>query len=197
MLTFLLMEANDPKIRRYIKSIEYYFPVHGHSYLPPDRVFGRIEKELRKMPIIKSPAEYHAVYERHGKVYVYGDDWEVYDFKSLSDSIVKKNPKLAMMKNCVWAFTPGKNIGSVFVSDSFAGGRQRFDMIKKTCKNFPTRTPKLVKSVTHISIQKRDDVQKLLRFVSLTPLEAAFYEKELGKGCSSKRDEVERPIEAE
>lgn len=27
---------------------EYHFPIRGHSYLPADRVFGRIEKDIRR-----------------------------------------------------------------------------------------------------------------------------------------------------
>ena len=29
-------------------NIEYTFPVRGHSFLPADRVFGRIEQDIRK-----------------------------------------------------------------------------------------------------------------------------------------------------
>ena len=36
-----------------IQGIELFFPVAGYSFMPPDRVFGRIEKELKTTdPII-------------------------------------------------------------------------------------------------------------------------------------------------
>jgi hypothetical protein len=35
--------------------IEHYFPIRGHSFLPADRVFGRIEKVLRKTEVILLP----------------------------------------------------------------------------------------------------------------------------------------------
>ena len=28
--------------------IRHFFPIRGHSYMPPDRVFGRVEKEYRR-----------------------------------------------------------------------------------------------------------------------------------------------------
>lgn len=31
-----------------IKNIEVYFPITGHSYLPSDRVFGHIEREIKR-----------------------------------------------------------------------------------------------------------------------------------------------------
>jgi len=40
-------------------NILHFFPVRGHSYMPPDRVFGRIEKTFRKAESIVSPAEYY------------------------------------------------------------------------------------------------------------------------------------------
>jgi len=37
--------------------IQHFFPVRGHSYMPPDRVFGVIEKKMRKKESIVSPRE--------------------------------------------------------------------------------------------------------------------------------------------
>lgn len=36
----------------HIKEVEIIYPVTGHSFLPPDRVFGNIEKEFRKPEVI-------------------------------------------------------------------------------------------------------------------------------------------------
>lgn len=48
-----------------IHLVEVLFPVVGHSFLPPDRVFARIEKELRKIENIIQPKEYFDVVEKH------------------------------------------------------------------------------------------------------------------------------------
>ncbi|ROJ94849.1 hypothetical protein DPX16_8053 [Anabarilius grahami] len=48
-------------------SINYTFPVRGHSFLPPDRVFGRLEQEIKKDAILL-PSEYLEIMERHGNL---------------------------------------------------------------------------------------------------------------------------------
>lgn len=35
-----------------IKQIELVFPVVGHSYIPPDRVFAKIEKKVRRHEVV-------------------------------------------------------------------------------------------------------------------------------------------------
>ncbi|CAG4952202.1 unnamed protein product [Colias eurytheme] len=41
-----------------LKRVELIFPVTGHSFIPPDRVFGVTEKEIRKRNTIVQPNEY-------------------------------------------------------------------------------------------------------------------------------------------
>lgn len=52
-------------------SINYTFPVHGHSFLPPDRVFGCLEQEIKKKDAILLPSEYLKIMERQGNIHVY------------------------------------------------------------------------------------------------------------------------------
>lgn len=49
----------DPQ---HIKKLEVIFPVVGHSYLPPDRVFGNIEKVVRKRNTLVTPDEYYEIF---------------------------------------------------------------------------------------------------------------------------------------
>lgn len=48
----------------HIKEIEVIFPMVGHSFLPSDRVFGRIEKDIRKKYTIVDPDEYTRIFEK-------------------------------------------------------------------------------------------------------------------------------------
>lgn len=66
-----------------------HFPVRGHSYLPADRVFGRVEKMLKKHSIIHNPEEYHKYYRKVGRVRKVGKDWQLYDIKNLSTTYNK------------------------------------------------------------------------------------------------------------
>lgn len=45
------------------KTIQITFPVRGHSFLPADRVFGQVEKLLRKQPTIIHKTDYIDVYK--------------------------------------------------------------------------------------------------------------------------------------
>lgn len=63
-------------------SINYTFPVRGHSFLPPDRVFGRLGQEIKKKDAILLPSENLEIMERHGNVHVYWQHWQCYDFKA-------------------------------------------------------------------------------------------------------------------
>lgn len=52
-MLFLAVESSPN-----VKTIELVFPVTGHSFIPPDRVFGNIEKKIRKGEVITTPDEY-------------------------------------------------------------------------------------------------------------------------------------------
>ena len=43
------------------QTIRHTFQIRGHSYMAPDRVFGRIEKIFRKREAIITPEEYHDI----------------------------------------------------------------------------------------------------------------------------------------
>lgn len=76
--------------KKFFDDIELVFPVRGHSYLPCDRLFGRISKELRRMDTIYFPQEYHAVFSRHvDQVFVLGEHWCVRDFRSMTRATFK------------------------------------------------------------------------------------------------------------
>ena len=62
-ILFSFMKEAFPRI-----SAEYVFPIRGHSFLPVDRVFGRIEQQVQKKDTILMPEEYSAILHSHGNV---------------------------------------------------------------------------------------------------------------------------------
>ena len=66
---------------KYNVSFEHIFPVCGHSYMPADRAFGRVEKILKRKETILLPQEYYEAFEEVGNVMKHGIDWGVYYFK--------------------------------------------------------------------------------------------------------------------
>lgn len=64
-----------------IKEINIIFPMVGHSFLPPDRVFAKIEKEIKTMSVISDPHSYVEIFKKHGSVYYLTQDIDVLDWK--------------------------------------------------------------------------------------------------------------------
>ncbi len=70
--------------------IEYIFPVRNHSYMLADCAFGRVEQILKKQQEMLLPSEYYDSYKEVGSVYVFREDWDAYNYKTASDSLLKK-----------------------------------------------------------------------------------------------------------
>lgn len=82
-----LMQWLYSKSPAQVKEIHIFFPVRGHSFLPADRVFGRLEKELRKIPVITTKDGYHDIFKNHGNVRLLGNDWQLLEIKDLKENL--------------------------------------------------------------------------------------------------------------
>nr|CAH7750010.1 unnamed protein product [Callosobruchus chinensis] len=71
-----------------LKCIEIVFPIRGHSFLPSDRVFGTLERKLKKMPEITNPQTYIDLFKEHGAVYQL-KACSVKDWKSVAQDYLK------------------------------------------------------------------------------------------------------------
>lgn len=73
-----------------IKNIQLIFPVVGHSFIPPDRVFGIIEKDVRKREIIKNAEGYMDIIKNYSTIINLGKgDCKVYNWKDSLKTILK------------------------------------------------------------------------------------------------------------
>nr|CAH7728829.1 unnamed protein product [Callosobruchus chinensis] len=72
-----------------IEQVEIFFPVVGHSYIPPDRRFGNIEKTIKRKPEITSPQQYIQVLQKWGSVYRLGVDTPVFHWKTSVQNAMK------------------------------------------------------------------------------------------------------------
>lgn len=68
MLVYLLQYINNRK--QLFEEIKFVFPIKGHSYMPPHRVFGRIKREVRRKEIIQSPQGYCEIIRKFGRLKV-------------------------------------------------------------------------------------------------------------------------------
>lgn len=84
----------------HIKKVQLIFPIVGHSFLPPDRVFGLIERELKNQTIIiKKGQEYENIIKKYSKIMQLGEDWRIFDWKSACNEVVKKPGQLHFQFN--------------------------------------------------------------------------------------------------
>lgn len=102
ILIFMLMYWLSNRAPENIKGIKLFFPVAGHSYLPPDRVFGLIERDLKKIETIIQPKEYYNVFQKHGTVLKIDTDFHVFDWKTPSQTVMK------LPANWHFRFAPSK-----------------------------------------------------------------------------------------
>jgi hypothetical protein len=74
---------------KHTEVIELVFPIAGHSFIPPDRVFGNIEKEVTRMEVIIDPKEYTNIIGNHVIVAMLRSDCQVFDWKQTTKSNIK------------------------------------------------------------------------------------------------------------
>lgn len=79
---------------KHIQKVEFVFPVTGHSFLPPDRVFANIEKKLRKKDTIIDPEIYLNLFAEAGTVKRMGKDWEVLNWRDAAKDVLKSTNAL-------------------------------------------------------------------------------------------------------
>lgn len=72
-----------------IKRITIIFPVVGHSFLPPDRIFGNIERATRPLEVIAEPQTYFDIFQKYGTVLRLGKVFNFYDWKSNTKDVLK------------------------------------------------------------------------------------------------------------
>lgn len=73
----------------HISDVQMIFPVTGHSYIPPDRVFGQIEKKVRKRDTILSPDDYLEIIREFATIKIVGIDLPVYNIKRAMADVLK------------------------------------------------------------------------------------------------------------
>ena len=84
MFMYLIQEGT-------LKEVHLDFMVSGHSFLPCDRGFGRLEKVFKKQEVISCPNEYEYLIRTLTKTSVNNmDHSNLYDFKSLKKLVIHR-----------------------------------------------------------------------------------------------------------
>ena len=137
--------------------IKYFFPVRGHSFLPCDRAFGRIEREIKTHDIVSLPTEYIDMLKHHGRVRVYGEDWCSYDFKGEVRRHVKQARSFKLSEARVLSID-GDQLG---LRPTYNGEFSHYPVLKKG-GNWARFTPSALPTFNNVSMEKKNDVITLL-----------------------------------
>lgn len=182
-----------------IREIQLIFPVPGHSFIPPDRVFGRIEKELKKISTISSPEQYYKIFEKYGTVLKIGRDFNVYNWKAATGEIVRKpnNWHFQFSVSKRFIITRGKTPTADILVRGEPGYNTDVGIARKVLK--PNRkvaeiNPVQIAVGIPVKQTKRDDINKLLRlhygedWQTLPAL--LFYKNIIFADCETDNDNV-------
>lgn len=147
-----------------IKKIEIIFPVAGHSFMPPDRVFAKCEKEVKAKESIILPSEYIQIYEKHGTVIkLGGENCPVIDWKDISIQHLKPPGQWHFRFNDAKRFIFTKKNGIFIRGEHFYNSDTGIDktVVKKGKRLEKAILPVLEVGI-NVKVEKRKDVDKLL-----------------------------------
>lgn len=148
-----------------LKSIEIIFPVTGHSFLPADRVFALIEREVKKKEIIVNAQEYYTIFAKHSTVIDLGrGDTEIFDWRSATQAVFKVPGQWHFQFQQTKRFILQRSKQSVFVRGEQAYNSD-YGTAKNVCKkgkNVNSISPSLVRLGVPPKQLKLRDVNVLL-----------------------------------
>ncbi|KAF9413536.1 hypothetical protein HW555_008285 [Spodoptera exigua] len=147
-----------------IKSIEIIFPVTGHSFLPPDRVFALTEKQIRKMETILLPEDYMDVLKEHATVLRLGTDIPIFDFKTQSRNVLKSTQSFHFQITKCKRFIITLHRGAVKIRGemSYYSDTGVAKTINKRGQSFEKLNPEMLLNGVPVNEAKLIDVRKLL-----------------------------------
>lgn len=167
------------------------FPIPGHSYLPADRVFGRIEKLLRPHAEILTPAGYHSILQQQGQVFLYPSDWEMYDHKTVAESIITA-AAMKIRTTRRWLFRKGSR--KVKMSSTYGGPYEEYSPVKASV-SLSGRKPRLVPRTSYVSAAKKKDVLALLQLVKGSAEDKKIYDTLLAHTKENMKDDFSTATE--
>jgi len=157
-----------------LTKINHIFPVRGHSYMPPDRVFGRIEQVLRKKENIVSPNQYIEIFKNFCTVKEYNKDYKVYDFKNSAKTVLKTKTEFKSTDQKMYSYIKGKE--TIKISKTYSGLPETVEILKRKCRIRSMADHfELLPQKNHVKIAKQDDIRKLLKFFNIPEDAKQFY----------------------
>lgn len=161
MLCFWLIQKAPAEV----KELQITFPVVGHSFMPPDRTFGLIERSIKKKTTILTPKEYTDIIGQYSTVIHFGSECQVYDFKKECTNIMKKPGLWHFKFNACKRFIitrSNKNNALIRGEPNFVADVGEAKMVCKRGKSFTSMRPQTLTRGRPLKEAKIKDLQFLL-----------------------------------
>lgn len=148
-----------------VKYFEIIFPVTGHSFMPPDRVFGNVEKVIKKREVIIQPEEYCDIISSNATV-TNLRDIIMFDFKRATQEVFKPTAKWPFkITQCKrFVIKRSKISGNTLIRGElfyYSDTNKAFNVCK-TGKNTSMLQPTTISTRAPVTQAKITDVEKLL-----------------------------------
>lgn len=156
---------------RFNISFEWIFPVRGHSYMPPDRAFGRVEKFLKKVDTILTPEGYFTHFKKVGQVREISKDWNLFDWKCLASDILKSKQAFKISEAKRILIEPNRNLKVLL--NSYSGEYEEHNILKRG-KKFTNPKLEDLPLKSHVKNVKLSDVKKLIENIGINEGHEAF-----------------------
>lgn len=155
--------------------ILHFFPVRGHSYMAPDRVFGRLEKLYRRKENILSPKEYYDILEEHGTLKVLNKDWEIKNLKDSAQKVLKPKLPFKMSSQRVLRYTKENNHVNVSVKCTYFGDSVEVEVLRREPCHQTLLSSTVLPKKNMVSKEKKKDVSALLKYFKIPDDAKGFY----------------------
>lgn len=151
----LLMVVNSTK--NPFQSVKVAFPERGHSYLPPDQVFGRVEKVYTWQELIKMSDSCQHSGKAWCSVRIIYNHWKPYHFKMfVSNHFVKQ--KIPIISTKIWLFKGNKPY--VRCQGQYSSNAMRYDIRKRRSKALHTLRPKPLPPVSYLCWEIKSEFRR-------------------------------------
>ena len=169
-----MVRVANPQLR-----MDWYFPVRGHSFLPADRVFGRIEQEIRKKDCILLPAEYDEILSHHGTVLKYKEDWSVSQYREAANTNWSAGRGGLKISDCRVIRIANEK---VHAKETFSGNFIGYKVLKKG-RTWERIAVAPAGDISCVKEEKKTDVRALLKTLNPDETVFAFYEQCFERPC--------------
>lgn len=169
-----------------VKWVEIIFPVTGHSYIPPDRVFGQSEKEIKRKEVILKPEEYEEIFSHYAKVKKLGKDCHDFNWKEAIGKVIRLpgswHFKLMQCKRLLIQRNNNNRIliqGELYYKNSLGVAKN----ICKQGQSFNDLRPNIIPETNKLKKEKKVDINNLLskhygtEWRSIQGIDLSFYSR--------------------